>query len=291
MQFKMIGQVSRWLVVTIAGLSLCGSWLLAGDTDAAPEVAQADSPTELELGDAAPTLAAAAYAIFDVETGKVLAGQAVDVSRPVASITKLPAAAAVRTFAIEDTPLKLTAADIETFGAAGKLTAGATFTPRELLYPLLLTSSNDAAAALERVSGNTLLSAMTDLARVAGAYNTEFADASGLSSENRSTAADLAHLTSYLYHVDPTLFSLTTLTQYLGNSQGWQNNNPVRTQAGYRGGKHGYTDEAGRTIVALFDEVIADQTKTLGYVVLGSADVAADVATLRSFVTKTASFE
>ena len=57
----------------------------------------------------------------------------------------------------------------------------------------------------------------------------------------------------------------------------------------YRGGKHGYTTAAGRTIVAIFDEEVAGRTYTLGYILFGSTDIVSDVATLRSFITSSAS--
>jgi D-alanyl-D-alanine carboxypeptidase len=282
----------RWhqLALSVGLLPLGAGWLLAGAADVPMFPSPAIVPTELVLQDALPELDAASYAVFDVATSRVLAGHEVTTPRSIASITKLPAAAALRAASVLDTPLTLTQADIDTHGTAGALTVGTPSTPRELLYPLLLTSSNDAAAALERTVDD-LPHDMTRLARRAGAYDTEFADASGLAAGNRSTAADLARLASYLYTSDSTLFALTALPQYLGATQGWQNNSPVIEFPGYLGGKHGYTEAAGRTIVALFAEEVSGQEVRLGYVVLGSADLAADVATLRTFVQQHARFE
>lgn len=284
--------IPHWLLGVVAIICLSATWVLAGASEITTEAHAEPISAQLTLDPVSFESTAFAYAVFDVVTGEILAGQATTALRSIASITKLPAARVVREMiTLDDETVVLTAADIATYGTAGQLSAGSAFSARELLYPLLLTSSNDAAAALERWSDGALVAGMTELAQRSGAHDTQFADASGLSDNNRSTAADLARMTSYLYRIDPTLFVLTTLPQYLGVSQGWSNNSPVLTQPGYRGGKHGYTSAAGRTLVALFDESIDGQTRTLGYVVLGSTDLATDLKNLRASVSETARFE
>ncbi len=284
-----------WHIWGLSGavVFLLSIWLFAGASEPLTVFVEAvePPPRQLILEESAPELLAAAYAIFQIDTGALIASQAATSVRSIASITKLPAAAAVRRMSWYHMPIILTASDIDTPGTAGNLAIADRYTGRELLYPLLLTSSNDAAAALERVSEGELLPAMHALAVRAEAFDTQFTDASGLSAGNRSTVADLAALTSHLWRVDQTLFTLTALPQYLAETQGWQNNSPVIDQPGYRGGKHGFTEAAGRTIVAVFDETIAGQTVTVGYVVLGSRDLTTDVATLRAFVQEHATLE
>lgn len=79
------------------------------------------------------------------------------------------------------------------------------------------------------------------------------------------------------------------MPQYIGSYTGWLNNNPIATESGYRGGKHGYTIAANRTLVAVFDETINGHPYTLGYIILGSDDLKADFLTLRDFVNSSAS--
>jgi D-alanyl-D-alanine endopeptidase (penicillin-binding protein 7) len=165
------------------------------------------------------------------------------------------------------------------------------YTSYELLFPLLLESSNDAAAALERAGTGDLVALMNQSVRAAGARATTFADASGLSSLNVSSAAELATLTQALYSTEPHLFDITRLNQRLGEYVGWTNNSPVRDPR-YLGGKHGYTEAAGRTLVALFNEsLVGGEERVLGYVLLGSADLAADVASLRQYVSESVRLE
>ncbi|MBY0310296.1 serine hydrolase [Patescibacteria group bacterium] len=241
---------------------------------------------------AAPELTAArSYVVFDAVTGAILAEHDADTAYPIASVTKLPAAALAEVVVPLEATTTLTWSDVEAEGRAGKLEPFQEYTYRELLFPLLLESSNDAAAAYEREYENILLIAMNEMATTYGATRTRFSDVSGLSADNVSSARDLALITTRLYAEHPFVFDITTLTQYIGPYTGWVNNNPVASESGYLGGKHGYTEAAGRTIVALFDEPFVAGRRQLGYVILGSANLKADMSTLRSFVAANVRFE
>ncbi len=251
--------------------------VVAADTNAiatTPEEPETEEVERIEVE--VDDIGAEAYAIFDVETGTVLTSQNAEEKRPIASVTKLFSAATVLDDALLEEATEITWNDIETEGRAGKLVAGEEYTNRELLWPLLLESSNDAAAALERANPN-LLAEMNQLASSRGLDTFNFADASGLSAENTASAQDLAILTAELYRTEPHLFDITQLPQYVGEETGWVNNNPFIHDEAYRGGKHGFTYEAGRTGVFIFDE----GERTLGYVVLGSDDLVADITKLR----------
>lgn len=230
-------------------------------------------------------LPAKAYVIFDVKTGQILSSNNSDVILPIASVTKLITAVTV----MDDFLLSATATikneDIATEGEAGKLQAGEEYSYRELLFPLLLESSNDAAVAFERMTDGDLIKKMNTFSGSIGAQNTKFSDASGLSSLNVSTASDLALISSYIYKNKPEVFDVTRLSKYIGTYTGWINNNPVLSE-NYLGGKHGYTESALKTIVSIFEEDFGTEKKEIGYVVLGSNDLRADIKTLRKFVTK-----
>ena len=120
--------------------------------------------------------------------------------------------------------------------------------------------------------------------------DTTLVDASGLSDKNVSSAADLMHFLSYVYVNKQHLLDISRLEHFVGSYTGWVNNSPVIT-ASYRGGKHGYTEAAGRTLVALFEEQFGESTGIIGYVLLGSENIAADTALLRGFVAQSVVFE
>lgn len=219
-----------------------------------------------------PALTATAYGVFDMETGAMLFASNEDAVLPIASVTKLFTAAKVLESATNAQAVEVTVADVQTEGRAGKLEAGQTYTEQELLFPLLLESSNDAAAALQRVEGT---------ASVAGRM---LADAAGLSANNQASVAELSVALRELYRTVPHVFDITTLPQYVGTYTGWVNNSPVYDMEGYRGGKHGYTEAAGRTLAAIFAEESLEG-RELGYVVLGSENIKADTEKLRQTVT------
>ncbi|MCA9360841.1 D-alanyl-D-alanine carboxypeptidase [Candidatus Nomurabacteria bacterium] len=217
------------------------------------------------------TIGANAYGVFDVETGEILFGKNIDEELPIASVTKLFTASAVLDSDKIEDEITITFNDVATEGRAGKLVPGQIYKIRDLIFPLLLESSNDAAAALERNIGQIPFG------------DKVLADASGLSDKNIATVDELAHEVSRVYKDAPYVFDVTKLKQSIGDQTGWMNNSPVRDLPGYMGGKHGYTEAANRTLVAVFTEVSLSD-KELGYVILGSDNIRADVEKLRSFV-------
>lgn len=218
----------------------------------------------------ASSVSARSYVVFDVTTGEILLEKNADQELPIASVTKLFTAAAALELPLEAEVI-VSAADVATEGRAGKLAAGDEYTVHELLFPLLLESSNDAAAALAHMTGQVAV----------GSH--PLADTSGLSDANIASAEELAGAVRELYLTKPHLFDITKLSQKVGEYTGWVNNSPVYDLPGYRGGKHGYTTAAGRTLAAVFAED-ALEGRQIGYIILGSADVRHDTEVLRQSV-------
>ena len=228
---------------------------------------------------------------FDLETGTILTAKEADTVFPIASITKLITAALTHEADVLEATTTIVGADLASEGKAGKLALGQTYSLRELLYPLLLESSNDAAATFARVEPD-LLERMHTFVTNAGATKTQFGDTSGLSDGNVSTAAELAVLTKKIYTQYPHIFDITQLDQFIGTYTGWGNNNPLVTEDGYEGGKHGFTESAGKTVVAIFNERLASGTeRKVGYVLLQSDNLKTDIRILREAVRSNVRFE
>ncbi len=227
------------------------------------------------------SITAEEWGIFNPETGTILLASGEASTRPIASIVKLFTAAAVLKSDARDTPLTIQVQDVAALGRAGRLTAGDVVTPYELVFPLVLESSNDAATAIERVLGTSLYTSISTLLVDARLENTTIVDGSGLSPYNVSTVFDLALFFSYLKHTAPHILDISQLHRYLTDTAAYQNNNPGRTFDTFRGGKHGYTEEAKHTFLGAFS------TRTnggeVGIVLLGSTDLIADIDTLYSF--------
>ncbi len=240
---------------------------------------------------AVPVLDVNAYLIFDTKTGEVLAAQNPDAIHPIASVTKLFTATAILEDFNPESTTTITWGDVSAEGEAGKLKPRQVYTYRELLFPLLLESSNDAALALEHATKGKLTTALDTVAKKYGASHAYFADASGLSASNTATARDLMNFSRAVGEKYPFVYDISELPQYIGQYTGWRNNNPVYNTDSYRGGKHGYTPAAGRTLVAQFSEHFAAGDRTIGYIILGSDNLAIDVAVLRRYVSNSVHYE
>lgn len=151
------------------------------------------------------------------------------------------------------------------------LKAGEIVTINDLLYCLLLNSGNDAANVLaEAVSGdiNSFVKLMNKKVQELGCTNTNFNNAHGYSDDNHyTTALDMAKIFSYCIKND-TFTKIISTKSYIVNETNKTNEkrylyNTNRlilkkedsVYARYYeyciGGKTGYTDEAGRTLVTL----------------------------------------
>jgi D-alanyl-D-alanine carboxypeptidase len=247
-------------------------------------VVRDESQCSFEPIDVPASISADAWQITDIETGEVLAEHQSDVIFPFASVVKLLTAYAVLEQADASTnSVVLTYADILTEGRSGSLEVFEEYSPHELLSPLLVTSSNDAGAALARTYPD-LLSVMQKFANEAGASATTIADTTGLSRRNTTTAHDLALLLRSLYRQSPHIFDITRTPQIISQyDTGWVNNIPFRQLAGYQGGKQGYLPEVGQTGVAVFT-VGEEASKSFSITILSSAGVAKDMEALHRAV-------
>lgn len=239
------------------------------------------------------SITASAYRIFDVETGEVFGDKNPLAVHEMASVTKLITAGTALSSSTIDASTTISWSAVATDGRAGNLEAGEKYRVRELLFPLLLESSNDAAEAIAEQHGRTkFISAMNEWVKESGMASTSVVDPSGLSARNVSTAEDLSKLLSYLVREQRHILDITTLPTYVGSHHTWQNNDPIVSSLGFIGGKHGYTDTAGRTIAVVFEERFreSDTLRPIGIILLDSDDLAKDVSVLREEFNRTVSY-
>ena len=267
-------------IVAIIGLLIVGAAFIFGLLS----VVEVPVPPSyhFEIG-AVADVSASSWMVFDRETGEMLFEYDIDTARPIASVAKLLSAAMF----VEGNDLEATTSitwmDIAGEGRAGKLGYGEIYRYRELLFPLLLESSNDAAAVMLRVD-ESLVDRMNVFTEANGFENTKFADVSGLSSGNVSTARELGKLARLLNIKYPYLFDITILDSYISAHTGWINNGQGKGDDAFRGGKHGYTVAANRTFAGFFvEDLLSGNTRTIGYVILGSSDLDSDLKSLRKY--------
>jgi D-alanyl-D-alanine endopeptidase (penicillin-binding protein 7) len=148
---------------------------------------------------AGPGVKSAIAYVVDGNDGEVIYERDAHRVVPIASITKLMTALVVLDGQQPlDEKVEITAADRwKGKGAHSRLPIGARLTRQELLTLALMASENRAAHVLGRTyPGGTaaFVRTMNAKAKALGMTKTRFADASGLSSHNVSTARDLARL-------------------------------------------------------------------------------------------------
>ena len=197
--------------------------------------------------------------VQDAASGETLLSKNSGAVLPIASITKLMTAMVVldRGLELEDRVV-ISSDDMDQLkGTHSRLRPGATLSRDELLLLALMSSENRAAAALARTyPGGTqaFVTAMNEKARTIGMQDSRFADATGLTSANVSTAPDLARLVQAA-HEYPVIRQYSTRDQaqvsVLGQSLQYHNTNGlVRGHTWDIGlSKTGFINEAGRCLV------------------------------------------
>jgi D-alanyl-D-alanine carboxypeptidase len=224
-------------------------------------------------------ITATAYIVKDLDTGTAVVEYNDERLQPIASLTKLVTAEIAREFIDPDMPITLTSEIMRTYGNTANFRVGETFSASDLMYPLLLVSSNDAAEAYAQSYGRAkFLKAMNDFTQRIGAFRTYFDDPSGLSPKNESTATDMAIILDWIRRNDPTIIDITQLKSKTIRNHTWVNPTHFLSWSYYLGGKNGYTDEADRTAASLFS--LTPRKDTYAVVILGSSNRDADVIKL-----------
>ena len=214
-----------------------------------------------------PKIEAQSAVLMDLNTEAVLYSKNANTQLYPASITKL--LTCLLGCENLDVNAQLTLSQQAAYGIeAGSSTiygdAGEVFTVKQCLMALMLESANEMALGIgEEVSGSVkkFVELMNTRAQQLGCKNTHFNNPNGLPDETHvTTAGDMAKIakaawqnplcrkffTTDLYEIPPT--NIFTETRYLLNHHKMLKNGEYYYE-GVRGGKTGYTDASGNTLV------------------------------------------
>ena len=207
-----------------------------------------------------PELRSRAFMVVDQLTGRVLLSRNANEVVPIASLTKIMTAMVVldRQQSLKET-INIGYQDVDTLRhSRSRLPVGTRITREEALHLALMASENRAASALARhYPGGTraFVKAMNAKARLLGLGNTYFAESTGLSAGNVSTARDLARMVVAAARY-PLIREFSTGTDYTvdvanGGLREFRNTNGLVRDPDWRIGlsKTGYIKEAGRCLV------------------------------------------
>lgn len=198
--------------------------------------------------------------VYDLDTGATLYAKNRYLVRPIASITKLMTAMVVLDANLDlDEMLTIEQADVDTLKhTRSRLRVGAQLSRRDMLWLALMSSENRAASALGRYYPGGLsafVRAMNEKALALGMRYTLFVEPTGLSSENLSTAPDLAKLLQAAAQY-PLIKQFSTSKEhsvqpFAGQTLNYVNTNRLVGNADWQiqVSKTGFINEAGRCLV------------------------------------------
>ena len=225
---------------------------------------RADTPEISDVNRDVLSLSAQASVLMDGNTGEVLYSENASSKLPMASTTKIMTALIALEHGNIDAEYTVPAAAVGIEGSSVYLVDGEKLTMKELVYALMLESANEMALAIgEEVSGSVkkFVELMNARAQQLGCTNTHFNNPNGLPDETHvTTANDMAKIakaawqnatcrkffTTDLYEIPPT--NVFTETRYLLNHHKMMAGRDYAYD-GVLGGKTGYTDAAGATLV------------------------------------------
>ncbi|MEK7572585.1 MAG: CapA family protein [Patescibacteria group bacterium] len=235
-----------------------------------------------------PNAGAESYYVGDLDTGEVILEKNKDKKFSIASITKLMTAIVSLDNQNQEEITQITKSALAPYGKNGGFRLNEKIKIGDLIYPLLLESSNDAAQILALNSGiNTFIKKMNEKAKILEMLSTSFIDPSGLSENNQSTAFDLFKFSQYLKSNEPALLQVTLEKSFGNKKHVWFNNSQFLGLEGYQGGKRGYIDGSKQTAVSFFTLPLGKEgLRNIGIIVLRSPDRYKDIKNILNYLRK-----
>ena len=249
------------ICLSIVSIGLIGLAALAGIACAQTGPAAAAPNVTLDVSKL--KLASANALVLDATADAPIYAKGADTVTPIASVTKLMTAMVVLDAGQPlDEPISIGIGDLDFLkGSHSRLRLGSELSRGDMLRLALMASENRAASSLARhYPGGTeaCIEAMNRKARSLGMLNTHFSDPTGLTSENVSTASDLALMVKAAAEYEAIRAYTTTASHYVevqpsGKLLGYNNTNSL-VRAGQWDilvSKTGFIREAGKCLVML----------------------------------------
>lgn len=216
----------------------------------------------------------------------------------IASITKLMTAVIAIEKYPADSKIEVNDKILETWGTSGKLVSGEHFTVKNLLYIMLIESSNDAAECLaSKLGKSNFLLLMNEKAKELKMKNTFFVNPTGLDEDNgsfnTSSAKDLTILTTEIIEKYPLIKEILSKTSYSviseeGIEHKLRNTNILLKEIPYKTwGKTGYTEKANECLILMTKSPHND---IIINIIINSNDRFKEMKTLTSWVENNFSF-
>lgn len=233
-----------------------------------------------------PVVSAESYLVADLDTGAVIVRKNANKVYPVASLTKLMTALVALDQINPISKIKITLSPEEIpYGHIGGLVLGEEILASDLLWPLLLESSNYSAFILgHRVGLNNFVNQMNKRSLSLNLTKTSFVDPAGIGDGNISTAEDIFKLVRHIFFEKIYIFSITKEGEFRSGHHLWKNNNPFVSREDFLGGKSGQTNLAKQSFVNIFERPFGGSRRRIVVIVLRSEDRDKDTLNLLQYV-------
>ncbi|MDQ3077003.1 MAG: L,D-transpeptidase family protein [bacterium] len=248
------------------------------------------TPDDFQYSKQLPALSAQHYLIADLMNDEVLLGKDLTTKASVASITKLITGLVTAEYINLDNEITISSAALASTSRP-RLQAGEQVSVYNLMFPLLMESSNEAAESIARNLGRSrFIGLMNSKAQAVGMNSSIFTDPAGSDAGNISTPEDLFALAKYLYNNRSFLLKITAgkiTTSAYGTPlySDLKNFNIIPgAYDPFVGGKIGKTTAAQETYIGVFDITVGGKKRPIVFVALGSKDVYTDIAAMLNYV-------
>lgn len=242
-----------------------------------------------------PVISAKSFLISDLSSGDIILEKNADEKMPIASLAKFMTAIIAHELVYLGRSVKITPQTLASVYQIFQIEVGEYYTGFDLLYPLLMQSSNDAAKALASFLGEQNFVRNMNAKTASLAMNdTHFDDVSGISAGNISTVRDISKLLQYIYYKRRFLFDISKGKNFesaglikIGgtiNISDLKNFNEFFKEPDLIGMKNGETNAAGQTIATAWNFRTPQGDVPVGIIILDSKDRVKDTERLLKWV-------
>lgn len=240
-------------------------------------------------GVSVPATTASSLLVANLATGEaVIKKQSGDVL-PMGTLTKFMAALTIADLLNPEQQVKVSASSLADALNIFEPQAGQHYTVLDLLYPLLMQGSDEAAAILaERVGPGNLLINMNSKAKSLGMSETRFRDYRGNDTRNVSSADDLLKALQQVLYKRSFLFDIAKGKKYfdVGPEKlgGISNLNSFSQEAGTIGSQSGKVASGQENAFVVQSIAGAKNNVPVAVIVMGSEDATADAQNILDWV-------
>jgi hypothetical protein len=240
-----------------------------------------------------PNITAESFLISNLATGENIIEKNSEKQLPIASLTKLMTAVVAHEIVYLGKQVKDIYPTSTSTGFSPQM--GKYYSGFDLLFPLLMQSSNDSAKILASFIGEkTFITNMNEKANSLSMNDSNFADSSGIDNENLSSAKDIKKLLNYIFYKRHFIFDITKgivpknsgLVE-VGDTIGilsLENFNEFSDNLELIGMKNGETTVAKQTMASVWNIKTPSGNVPISIIVLGSENRKLDTENLLNWI-------